>query len=70
MGTLYALSDIPFWSMTSVMTDNPQERTKAATCAMLGVNAGIGELCCYFLSSVVVWLVTVTIKAIWPVWHS
>ncbi|EDZ4808019.1 TPA: MFS transporter, partial [Escherichia coli] len=41
-GTLYALSDIPFWSMTSVMTDNPQERTKAATCAMLGVNAGIG----------------------------
>ncbi|HAX5209477.1 TPA: MFS transporter [Escherichia coli] len=41
-GTLYALSDIPFWSMTAVMTDNPQERTKAATCAMLGVNAGIG----------------------------
>ncbi|MFH8135751.1 MFS transporter [Pantoea osteomyelitidis] len=41
-GTLYALSDIPFWSMTSVMTDEPQERAKAATCAMLGVNAGIG----------------------------
>lgn len=41
-GTLYAISDIPFWSMTSVMTDDPQERTKAATCAMLGVNAGIG----------------------------
>lgn len=41
-GTLYAISDIPFWSMTSVMTEEPQERTKAATCAMLGVNAGIG----------------------------
>lgn len=41
-GTLYAISDIPFWSMTSVMSDAPQERTKAATCAMLGVNAGIG----------------------------
>lgn len=41
-GTLYALSDIPFWSMTSVMTDEPQERAKTSTCAMLGVNAGIG----------------------------
>ena len=41
-GTLYALSDIPFWSMTSVMTDEPQERAKAETCAMPGVNAGIG----------------------------
>ncbi|WP_145547515.1 MFS transporter [Yersinia intermedia] len=41
-GTLYALSDIPFWSMSTVMTDEPQERAKTATCAMLGVNAGIG----------------------------
>lgn len=41
-GTLYAISDIPFWSMTAVMTNEPQERTKAATCAMIGVNAGIG----------------------------
>lgn len=24
------------------MTDEPQERAKTATCAMLGVNAGIG----------------------------
>ncbi|PVF10227.1 MFS transporter, partial [Yersinia pestis] len=36
------LSDIPFWSMSTVMTDEPQERAKTATCAMLGVNAGIG----------------------------
>ena len=41
-GTLYAISDLPFWSMTTVMSDAPQERAKAATCAMLGVNAGIG----------------------------
>ena len=41
-GTLYAISDIPFWSMSTVMTDVPQERAKTATCAMLGVNAGIG----------------------------
>ncbi len=41
-GTLYAISDIPFWSMSTVMTDEPQERAKTATCAMLGVNAGIG----------------------------
>lgn len=41
-GTLYTISDLPFWSMTTVLSDNPQERAKAATCAMLGVNAGIG----------------------------
>lgn len=41
-GTLYTISDVPFWSMSSVMTDEPQERAKAATCAMLGVHAGIG----------------------------
>lgn len=41
-GTLYTISDLPFWSMTTVLSDNPQERSKAATCAMLGVNAGIG----------------------------
>lgn len=41
-GTLYTISDVPFWSMSAVMTDEPQERAKAATCAMLGVNAGIG----------------------------
>lgn len=41
-GTLYTISDLPFWSMTTVLSDDPQERAKAATCAMLGVNAGIG----------------------------
>ncbi len=41
-GTLYTISDVPFWSMSTVMTDQPQERSKAATFAMLGVNAGIG----------------------------
>ncbi|MDF4871650.1 MFS transporter, partial [Vibrio parahaemolyticus] len=28
-GTLYTISDVPFWSMSSVMTDEPQERAKA-----------------------------------------
>lgn len=41
-GTLYTISDVPFWSMSSVMTDDTQQRSKAATFAMLGVNAGIG----------------------------
>ena len=40
-GTLYAISDIPFWSMSSVMSSEPRERTKAVTAAVLGVNAGI-----------------------------
>ncbi|HAS1472636.1 TPA: MFS transporter [Enterobacter bugandensis] len=40
-GTLYAISDIPFWSMSSVMTNDSAQRTCAVTAAMLGVNAGI-----------------------------
>ncbi|EPL4524319.1 MFS transporter [Enterobacter asburiae] len=40
-GTLYAISDIPFWSMSSVMTNDSAQRTRAVTAAMLGVNAGI-----------------------------
>ncbi len=39
-GTLYAISDIPFWSISSVMSSKPRERTKAVTAAVLGVNAG------------------------------
>ncbi len=39
-GTLYAISDIPFWSVSSVMSNEPRERTKAVTAAVLGVNAG------------------------------
>lgn len=40
-GTLYAISDIPFWSISSVMSSEPRERTKAVTAAVLGVNAGM-----------------------------
>lgn len=40
-GTLYAISDIPFWSISSVMTNDSGQRTRAVTAAMLGVNAGI-----------------------------
>ncbi|GBU09570.1 melibiose:sodium symporter [Gammaproteobacteria bacterium] len=40
-GTLYSISDIPFWAISSVMSSEPKERAKAVTCAMLGVNAGI-----------------------------
>lgn len=47
-GTLYTISDLPFWSMTTVLSDHPQERAKAATCAMLGVNAGIGSAMVFF----------------------
>lgn len=41
--TLYTISDVPFWAMSTVLTDHPQERAKAATWAMLGVNAGISS---------------------------
>lgn len=47
-GTLYTISDLPLWSMTTVLSDHPQERAKAATCAMLGVNAGIGSAMVFF----------------------
>lgn len=47
-GTLYTISDLPFWSMTTVLSDHPQERAKAATCAMMGVNAGIGSAMVFF----------------------
>lgn len=41
-GMIYTLSDVPFWTMSSVMSQEPQERAKAVTVAMLGVNIGIG----------------------------
>lgn len=47
-GTLYAISDIPFWSMSSVMSSEPKERTKAVTAAVLGVNAGIACASIFF----------------------
>ncbi|MFO8070026.1 MAG: MFS transporter [Alkalibacterium sp.] len=41
-GVFYTLSDVPFWSMSAVMSQNPQERTKLVTYANLGVFVGIG----------------------------
>lgn len=47
-GTLYAISDIPFWSISSVMTNDSGQRTRAITAAMLGVNAGIAGANIFF----------------------
>lgn len=41
-GVFYTVSDVPFWSMSAVMSQDPQERTKLVTYANLGVFAGIG----------------------------
>jgi len=41
-GTVYTISDIPFWALSSVISDDPQERTSLVTAANLGVFAGIG----------------------------
>ncbi|NEG69589.1 MFS transporter [Bifidobacterium choloepi] len=41
-GTCYAFSDIPFWSMSTVMSRNRQTRTDLVTIANIGVSAGIG----------------------------
>lgn len=41
-GTVYTVSDIPFWALSSVISDEQQERTKLVTAANLGVFAGIG----------------------------
>ncbi|SCH45718.1 MULTISPECIES: MFS transporter [unclassified Romboutsia] len=41
-GTVYTISDIPFWSLSAVISDDPQERTSLVTAANLGVFAGIG----------------------------
>ncbi|MCE7792055.1 MFS transporter [Salipaludibacillus sp. CUR1] len=41
-GVFYTLSDVPFWSMSAVMSQEPQERTKLVTYANLGVFVGIG----------------------------
>jgi len=40
-GMIYTISDVPFWTMSSVISQDPQERAKAVTVAMLGVNIGI-----------------------------
>ncbi len=41
-GTVYTVSDIPFWSISAVISDDPQKRTNLVTAANLGVFAGIG----------------------------
>ncbi|MCP4179361.1 MAG: MFS transporter [bacterium] len=40
-GMLYSVSDVPFWSMSAVMSENTQERTKLVTFANLGVVVGM-----------------------------
>lgn len=40
-GTFYAMSDVPFWSMSAVMTSNPLERSKLVSYAGLAVSIGI-----------------------------
>lgn len=41
-GTVYAFSDIPFWSLSTVISNDSQTRTKLITTANLGVYVGIG----------------------------
>ena len=41
-GTVYTVSDIPFWSVSAVITNDPQTLTSLVTAANLGVFAGIG----------------------------
>lgn len=41
-GTVYTVSDIPFWSISAVISDDPQRRTNLVTAANLGVFVGIG----------------------------
>lgn len=41
-GTVYTVSDILFWSVSAVITNDPQTRTSLVTAANLGVFAGIG----------------------------
>lgn len=41
-GTFYTFSDIPFWSMSAVMSARNDERTKLVSAANVGVCGGIG----------------------------
>ncbi|RTL00853.1 MAG: MFS transporter [Proteobacteria bacterium] len=40
-GTTYAISDVPFWSMSAVMTNDPQERSRLVSYAGLAVSVGV-----------------------------
>lgn len=39
-GMIYTVSDVPFWSLSTAMSQNPQERAKAVTTGNAGVNLG------------------------------
>ncbi|MFE7083934.1 MFS transporter [Priestia megaterium] len=39
-GVIYTISDVPFWSLSTAMSKDPQERSKAVTVANAGVNLG------------------------------
>ncbi len=41
-GMIYTVSDVSFWSVSTVISDDSQERTKLITAANIGVFAGIG----------------------------
>ncbi len=41
-GMIYTVSDVPYWSLSTVMSQDAQERTKLITYANMGVFAGIG----------------------------
>lgn len=43
-GTFYAFSDIPFWSLSTVISKSGQARTNLLTTANLGVFGGIGAI--------------------------
>ena len=43
-GTFYAFSDIPFWSLSTVISKDGQSRTNLLTTANLGVFGGIGAV--------------------------
>ncbi|WP_052158816.1 MFS transporter [Halobacillus sp. BBL2006] len=41
-GMIYTVSDVPYWSLSTVMSQDAQQRTKLITFANMGVFAGIG----------------------------
>lgn len=43
-GTIYTISDIPFWSLSAVISKDTQVRTTLITAANLGVFAGMGAV--------------------------
>ncbi len=50
-GMIYTVSDVSFWSVSTVISEDSQERTKLITAANIGVFAGIG-----FAGALVPWV--------------